>query len=117
MKQIMRKIARPVLSLGLSGLFLWLAFRNTDFGLLRDTLSRANYFWALSMFPVLMLSHAARALSLGVFPSPQADSLCVQGRENLLRSAFCGHGSDPLNGHRDLLLPQASRALAAGTAS
>ena len=62
MKQIMRKIARPVLSLGLSGLFLWLAFRNTDFGLLRDTLSRANYFWALSMFPVLMLSHAARAL-------------------------------------------------------
>ncbi len=62
MPAMLKKILRPALSLGLSALFLWLAFKDTDFGGLIDVLSRAHYGWALSMLPVLLLSHAARAL-------------------------------------------------------
>lgn len=62
MSESLKKILRPVASLALSALFLWLAFKDTDFGQIRDALSHADYFWALSMFPVLLLSHAIRAL-------------------------------------------------------
>ena len=62
MRAILKKIVRPVISLGLTSLFLYLAFRDTDFNDILESLSRANYLWALSMLPVLLLSHAARAL-------------------------------------------------------
>jgi uncharacterized protein (TIRG00374 family) len=62
MPERLKKIARPALSLGLTALFLWLAFRDTDFRGLVDALARANYGWALTLLPVLLLSHAARAL-------------------------------------------------------
>jgi uncharacterized protein (TIRG00374 family) len=61
-RETLRKILRPAVSLGLTALFLYLAFKDTDFAEIRDALSHANYFWALSMFPVLLLSHAFRAL-------------------------------------------------------
>ena len=50
-----------LISAGLTLLFLYLAFRGTDFEKLREALSKANYWWALSMFPILLLSHALRA--------------------------------------------------------
>ncbi len=50
-----------LISIGLTLLFLYLAFRGTDFEKLGQALSGANYWWALSMFPLLMLSHALRA--------------------------------------------------------
>jgi glycosyltransferase 2 family protein len=58
----LKKLLRPAVSLGLTALFLYLAFKDTDFASIREALSHANYFWALSLFPVLMLSHAIRAL-------------------------------------------------------
>ncbi|HZY09752.1 MAG TPA: lysylphosphatidylglycerol synthase transmembrane domain-containing protein [Bacteroidota bacterium] len=42
-------------------LFLYFAFDDTDFGHLWYILSHANYWWALAMFPVLLLSHMVRA--------------------------------------------------------
>lgn len=62
MRASVKRYARPVLSLALSALFLWLAFRDIDLRGLLDALSKANYWWALSMFPALLLSHALRAL-------------------------------------------------------
>lgn len=61
MKDRLRKILKYVFSILLTTLFLYLAFRGTDFDKLLDAFSNANYWWALAMFPVLMLSHAVRA--------------------------------------------------------
>ena len=61
-RDTLRRILNPVVSLALSALFLWLAFKDTDIASIREALSHADYFWALSMFPVLLLSHACRAL-------------------------------------------------------
>jgi uncharacterized protein (TIRG00374 family) len=91
MKQLLRKIARPLLSLGLSALFLWLAFRNTDFGLLWTALSDANYFWALSMFPILLLSHAARALRWRYLLKPVKDVTGLKGFRNLFSAMMVGY--------------------------
>jgi uncharacterized protein (TIRG00374 family) len=56
-----RGTIKYVVSAGLSVLFLYLAFRGTDFSKMLDAFSEANYFWALAMFPVLLLSHVVRA--------------------------------------------------------
>jgi hypothetical protein len=61
MKSRTKKALQYVGSVGLALLFLYLAFRGADLEKVGEALSRANYWWALSMFPVLMLSHALRA--------------------------------------------------------
>jgi len=42
-------------------LFLYLAFRGTDFAKLLNTIVAANYWWILPSFTLLMISHAVRA--------------------------------------------------------
>lgn len=61
MRSRIRSSFKYVLSAGLTVLFLYLAFRDTDFSKLGDAFAKANYWWALAMFPVLLLSHAVRA--------------------------------------------------------
>jgi uncharacterized protein (TIRG00374 family) len=61
MKTRFRTVLKYLFSLGLSLLFLYLAFRDTDFEKLGEAFYLANYWWALAMFPLLMLSHAFRA--------------------------------------------------------
>ncbi len=41
--------------------FLYFAFRGTDFGELWTILRKANYWWAISMAPMLLISHMFRA--------------------------------------------------------
>jgi len=91
MRDSLRKLARPVLSLGLSALFLWLAFRDTDFALLWSTLSRANYLWALSMLPALFLAHAARALRWRYLLKPVKDVTGLRGYRNLFSAMMVGY--------------------------
>lgn len=55
-----KSIVKYSLSVFLTLFFLYFAFKDTDFGKLGDALSRANYWWALAMFPILVLSHAVR---------------------------------------------------------
>ncbi len=47
-------------SIILTIVFLYFAFKGIDFGKLYEVLINANYWWALAMFPVLILSHAIR---------------------------------------------------------
>ncbi|HLF14515.1 MAG TPA: lysylphosphatidylglycerol synthase transmembrane domain-containing protein [Bacteroidota bacterium] len=88
MRDISKKILRPALSLLLSALFLYLAFRDTDFGGLMDALSRANYWWAFSMLPVLLLSHAVRALRWRYLLRPVKS---VIGFRNLFSAMMVGY--------------------------
>lgn len=56
-----KHIAKYVFSIFLSLFFLYFAFKDTDFVRLWAELAQANYWWVLSMFPLLMLSHVFRA--------------------------------------------------------
>jgi uncharacterized protein (TIRG00374 family) len=88
MPQTIKKFLRPALSLGLSALFLYLAFKDTDFKSILDALSRANYLWALSMFPVLMASHAIRALRWRYLLLPVKSKI---GFRNLFSAMMVGY--------------------------
>ncbi len=57
----MKNTAKYVLSVFLTLLFLYFAFKGTDFVQLWVTLRSANYWWVLAMLPPLMLSHLFRA--------------------------------------------------------
>jgi len=55
--------------------FLYLAFRGTDFQKLWETLEHANYWWALSALPIVLLSHALRAWRWEYFLRPLKPNL------------------------------------------
>lgn len=55
------RVLRYMLSGVLTVLFLWVAFRGTDFPKLLDLMRHANYWWILAMFVCLMASHLVRA--------------------------------------------------------
>ena len=50
-----------IISIVLTFLFLYFAFKGTDFASLWQILAGANYWWALSLLPALVLSHMLRA--------------------------------------------------------
>ncbi len=60
-----RTWTRPLLRYGISAvitvLFLYLAFRGTDFHRLLASIREANYWWMIPYFACLMLSHFLRA--------------------------------------------------------
>jgi uncharacterized protein (TIRG00374 family) len=57
----LKNTAKYLLSIFLTLFFLYFAFKDTDFVRLWEELRRANYWWVLPMFPLLMLSHLFRA--------------------------------------------------------
>ncbi len=61
MTPVLKNVLKYLLSIALTLLFLYFAFRGTDFASLWAILVRANYWWALSLFPLLMVSHLFRA--------------------------------------------------------
>ena len=62
MSQRLKTAFNYLFSAVLTLVFLYFAFKGTDFNGLRYELSRANYWWALSMIPPLLVSHLFRAL-------------------------------------------------------
>jgi uncharacterized protein (TIRG00374 family) len=60
MSQPLKTFLKYALSIGLTLLFLYFAFKGTDFEDLWRILSRANYWWALAMIPPLFISHLLR---------------------------------------------------------
>ncbi len=61
MNSRLKEILKYAFSIFLTLFFLYIAFKDTDFPKLWEELKQANYWWALAMFPVLVLSHAFRA--------------------------------------------------------
>lgn len=84
----MKSTLKTLLSLLLMAVFLFFAFRGTDFGKLWETLTQANYWWALAMFPLLVLSHAVRAWRWGYFLHPVKKDLKYR---NLFSSLIVGY--------------------------
>jgi uncharacterized protein (TIRG00374 family) len=60
MNSYTKSFFKYTISILLTFLFLYFAFKGTDFPRLWDILSHANYWWALAAFPPLVLSHLLR---------------------------------------------------------
>ena len=61
MSQRGKSIIKYSLSVLLTLVFLYFAFKGTDFTKLWEILAHANYWWALALLPPLLLSHVFRA--------------------------------------------------------
>ena len=70
MRERLKSFLKYLFSGLLTFLFLYLAFRGTDFGKLWETLIGANYWWALAGLPLVVLSHAFRAWRWEYFLRP-----------------------------------------------
>lgn len=57
----LRTITRSLVSLSLAALFLFLAFRGTNFTDLWKSLQEVNYLWIAPVIPIGLLSHVVRA--------------------------------------------------------
>jgi len=77
-----------LISAGLTILFLYFAFRGTDLKSLWQIMVHANYWWALSMLPALLISHALRAWRWEYFLRPVKSGLKFR---NLFSATMIGY--------------------------
>ncbi len=79
---------RYILSIVLTMLFLYFAFRGTDFPSLLVSMRQANYWWILLMFLCLIASHAVRAWRWGYLLEPIKRGI---GMRNLFSGVMVGY--------------------------
>lgn len=83
-----RTVLKYTLSIGITALFLYLAFRGTDFGKLAASLREANYWWMIPYFAALMLSHAIRSWRWRYMLAPVKDGISFR---NLFSGVMVGY--------------------------
>jgi glycosyltransferase 2 family protein len=83
-----RTSVRFALSAAVSALFLYLAFRGTDFPKLLQALAGANYWWLLLSFSILIVSHTVRAWRWRFFLDPTKRGI---GLRNLFSGVMIGY--------------------------
>lgn len=83
-----RLTLRYGLSAVLTILFLWLAFRGTDFGKLLASMGGANYWWILLSFVLLIISHVIRAFRWRYLLEPIKPAI---GLRNLFSAVMIGY--------------------------
>jgi glycosyltransferase 2 family protein len=77
-----------LISAGLTVLFLYFAFKGTDFESLWQIMTHANYWWALSSLPALLISHMLRAWRWEYFLRPVKPGLKYR---NLFSATMIGY--------------------------
>jgi len=87
-KKQFKSALKYVLSIGLTVLFLYFAFKGTDLPSLWQIMTHANYWWALSMLPALLISHALRAWRWEYFLRPVKRGLSFR---NLFSATMIGY--------------------------
>ncbi len=75
-------------SIAVAGIFLVLAFRGTDLRSIGNALQRANYWWLLLSFGILLASHVVRAWRWGVLLAPMKEGI---GLRNLFSGVIIGY--------------------------
>ncbi|MBI4548610.1 MAG: flippase-like domain-containing protein [Ignavibacteriae bacterium] len=88
MTQRLRTTIKYLFSIVLTIAFLYLAFNGTDFPKLWEILSGINYWWALALFPILILSHIFRVLRWEYFLRPVKKDLRFR---NLFSAIMVGY--------------------------
>lgn len=84
----LKTVLKYLFSIVLTLVFLYFAFRGTDFASLWTVLARANYWWALAMLPPLMASHLFRAWRWEYFLRPIKGGLKFR---NLFSATIVGY--------------------------
>lgn len=69
MSAFAKKALKLLLSLAVTAVLLWLAFKDTDWSGMWASLRTANYFWIFPYFSVLLLIHVFRTLRWGALLS------------------------------------------------
>jgi glycosyltransferase 2 family protein len=77
-----------LISAGLTVLFLYFAFKGTDLKSLWQIMTHANYWWALSSLPALLISHMLRAWRWEYFLRPVKTGLKFR---NLFSATMIGY--------------------------
>jgi uncharacterized protein (TIRG00374 family) len=83
-----KSVLRVGLSILFALLFLYLAFRGSDFEKLKLSLRGANYFWALLLIPCLFISNIFRALRWRLLLNPIKKDISFR---NLFSSLMIGY--------------------------
>lgn len=83
-----RGILKLAVSLGLSLLFLFLAFRNASLEEILASVRTANYWWLLLMFILLLASHLARSIRWRYLLNPIKPGI---GLRNLFSAVMVGY--------------------------
>ncbi|MEX0736474.1 MAG: lysylphosphatidylglycerol synthase transmembrane domain-containing protein [Bacteroidota bacterium] len=83
-----KKVLQTVLSFFVAGLFLYLAFKDTKFSDLWDSLQRVDYRWVAVLIPVGLASHYIRAVRWGYLLKPVKIGI---GHRNLFSSVMIGY--------------------------
>ena len=66
----LKTVLTILISLAFAGVFMWLAFRNFDFGKLKASLSSANYFWVLISAVFGIFAYWFRAIRWNILFEP-----------------------------------------------
>ncbi len=83
-----KQTLRYTLSIVLTMLFLYFAFRGTDFGNMYLSMKQANYWWILLMFVCLIASHVVRAWRWGYLLEPIKRGIVMR---NLFSGVMVGY--------------------------
>lgn len=86
-------LVRTIISFGLAGLFLYLAFRGTDFAALWSTMLEADPWMVASLVPVVLLSHWMRAYRWQYLLSPFKERPSVR---NMFSAVMLGYAVNNL---------------------
>lgn len=83
----LKKLSRTLLSFLIAGLFLYLAFRGTNFSDLWKSLQQVDYLWVLAMVPVTLASHWVRGVRWASLLAPVKQHV---SRRNLFSAVMIG---------------------------
>ncbi len=84
----LRTLTNFIIGITLTGIFLFIAFRGTDFAELWFIIQNVNAWWVLTAFPLLMVSHYVRAWRWQLLLVPVKDRV---GRGNAFSSLLIGY--------------------------
>ncbi len=89
---------RIAVSLTVTGIFLWFAFRGQDFGQLRDAILQQPLHWLMIMFVLNIVSHILRALRWKILLEPVKSGISVHSTFASLMVGFMINGFIPRAG-------------------
>ncbi len=89
----LRSLLRTSVSILITGVFLYLAFRSADVGALWNTLLQANIVWVLMLIPVGVLSHWVRTVRWRYLLAPLKKEMSLR---NLFSAVMIGYAVNNL---------------------
>ena len=88
---MLKPLLKIVGSLGIAGAFLWAAFQNVDWTLLRQTLKSASYTWLILSAIVIIFSCLPRAWRWQILLAPISKDITIRATFRAVLVAYAGN--------------------------